>query len=123
MLASWVSSHQITIHDPAVFLARFRANPFDIADYILEFSGHQNLVRRADISTPVNVDILISETFVGAFSIQHHNHAVDVVRKTLGYAPPRCYLDRLSNAIQRYLVLCGQSLDAAYPRDHFKHEI
>src|ERR1700758_4209486 len=63
-------SHQVAVHDPSIRPPRVRPHSFDIVDHIPEFAGQQNLVRHADIGTPIDIDILVREPLVGIFGIE-----------------------------------------------------
>ena len=73
----------------------------------------EDLVRRADVRAPVDVDRLAREAPERAARVEHHDDVAGIVVQALGQPPARRDLDRLPDAIERDAVPRGQRLHAA----------
>ena len=51
--------------------------------------GDQDLVRRADVGAPVDVDRLVGEAPERAARVEHHDDVVGIVVQALGEPPAR----------------------------------
>ncbi|QNQ98705.1 hypothetical protein BGI51_14030 [Pseudomonas oryzihabitans] len=105
-----------------MFFARSAAHSVDLLGYLLQRTGDEDLVRRTDVGTPVDMQTGLVQAAIGFVGIEHHHQAVQVRGEAL-QAPAGGDLQGLADAIERHPVARGQGLDAGDAGDHLVVEV
>ena len=77
------------------------------------------LVFRADVSSPIDVDVGVIDLLEGLLTVQQDDHAVGVVGKSFCQLPAGRNMNGFSDPIERNPVPRRQRLHAADAGDHF----
>src|SRR3954463_4109875 len=109
---------KISVHDPALLASRLRANGFDVVPDIRQPSGYENLILRADIGAPIDVDARALDRLEGLLSVEHDDNGIDVVGKSFRQLPAGRDVDRFADAVERDPVFRRQRLDTADAGNH-----
>src|SRR4051794_29232980 len=109
---------KISVHDPTLLASRLRANGFDVVPDIRQPSGYENLILRADIGAPIDVDARALDRLEGLLSVEHDDNGIDVVGKSFRQLPAGRDVDGFADAVERDPVLRRQRLDAADAGNH-----
>src|SRR5215831_11858235 len=122
-MSMWRSPpEKIGIHNPPFLSFGFFSDPLNVVHEPFQIARHEDLVFGSDIGTPVDIDLRIIDVPERTVCVEHHNDIIDIVRQSLRYLAPGRNMNRPSDPVQSDPVSCGQSLNAAYSRNHFVFE-
>src|SRR5262245_43697461 len=113
---------KIGVHDPPLLSLGFSSDPLNVVHEPCQVARHENLIFSADVRTPVDVDLRVADVLERTFCVEHHNDIIDIGGQSLRYLAPGRNMNRLSDPVQSDLMSRGQSLNAAYSRNHFVFE-
>src|SRR4051812_23335820 len=109
---------KISVHDPAFLASRLRTDGLNVIPDLRQPSGYENLILRADIGAPIDVDAGAVDCLEGLLSVEHDDNGIGVVGKSSRQLPAGRDVDRFADAIERDPVLRRQRLDAADAGNH-----
>src|SRR5579862_2643326 len=117
-----VSAKQVGVHDPTVLGSCLGTDSLDVIRNVGQPARDQNFVLRAQIGTPIYVNVRSVDLLEGLLSVEQDHHAVGIDRKSLAQLSAGREADGLADPIERDPVPRRQRLDAADAGDHFVFE-
>src|SRR5262245_64339548 len=113
---------KIGVHDPPLLSLGFASDPFNVVHALFQVARHENLIFGSDIGAPVDVDLRVADGLERTFPVEHHDDIIDIIGQSLRYLAPGRNMNGPSDPVQSDPMSCGQSLKAAYSRNHFVFE-
>src|SRR5262249_24559703 len=113
---------KIGVHSPPLLSLGFTSDPLNLVHAPFQIARHENLIFASDVGAPVDVDLRVADGLERTFPIEHDDDIIDIIGQSLRYLTPGRDMNGSSDPVQGDPMSCGESLNAAYSRNHFVFE-
>src|SRR5262245_40621939 len=113
---------KIGVHDPPLLSLGFASDPLNVVHALFQVARHENLIFGSDVGAPVDCDLRVTNGFDRASCVEDHDYIIDIIGQFLPYLAPGRNMNGPSDPVQSDPMSCGESLNAAYSRNHFVFE-